>query len=94
MKLYFYHYLLSFICCKNKKSKLINFFHTITIDNLSIENIFTKFIKLEMIYSLLSNKKEHKLKNIKYKKLKNINKYIFNIANGIKEAKNEIENRN
>ena len=40
-----------------------------------------------MIYSLLSNKKEHKLKNIKYKKLKNINKYIFKITKGIKEEK-------
>ena len=93
-KIYFYHYLLSFICCKNKKSKLINFFHTITINNLSIENIFTKFIKLEIIYSLLSNEKEHKLKNIKYKKLKDINKYIFKISNGIEEAKNKIESEN
>ena len=88
-KINYCHILQSFICNKNKKSKLINYLHSIISDILSIEKIFIKFFKLEMIYSLLSSEKDNIIKNIKHKKLKEINKYIFKISNKNIETKNK-----
>ena len=74
----YFHILQSFICPKNKRSKLINYLYDIINKNLSIEKIFEKFYKIEIMYSLLAGEKINKIKR---KKLKEINKRIYEISN-------------
>ena len=81
----YFHILQSFICPKNKRSKLINYMYDIINKNLSIEKIFEKFYKIEIMYSLLAGEKINKIKR---KKLKEMNKRIYEISNNAEEIKN------
>ena len=80
----------SFICLKNHKSQLINFCTKTIIEYFSIENMFERFNRFEMMYSFLSKKNETEMKKIHNDLLKDINKYIIEIK---KEMKIETEDK-
>ena len=86
------HILESFICFKYKRSKLINYIDCIIVENFSMEKIFAKFYKFDLVYALLSHEKNNTLKNYKNKRLKEINRLIYDIYNtNINKNKNNIE---
>lgn len=72
------HILQSFICLRFKRSKIINYINDMIIEYFSMEKIFEKFYKFDIVYNLLSIEKYNKLKNYKNKKAKEINKNICN----------------
>ena len=83
----------SFFCCKDKKSILINSCHNFVIDSISIEKILKTLYKLENVYYILLEKNKHKLKKYIYvnKRLKEIDKYIYEIS---KELEMKTRNKN
>jgi len=81
----------SFFCCKDKKSILINDCHNLVIDNISIEQILKSLYKLENIYCIFLEKSKHKIKKYIYsnKRLREINKCIYEINKELKMPKND-----
>ena len=79
----------SFLCCKDKRSTLINACHNLIIDNISIENILKELYKLENAYYILLQKSKHKIKKNIYdnKRLREINKCIYEINKELKMPK-------
>ena len=71
----------SFLCFKDKKTKLINLCHNFIIEDISIEKILKRFYNLENYCKLY--KKDEKYNNFKHAKFKLINKYISDINNQI-----------
>ena len=58
------------------------------VEYFSMEKIFEKFYKFDIVYNLLSIEKYNKLKNYKNKKVKEINKKICN-NNSIRKNNNK-----
>lgn len=75
----------SFLCFKDKKTKLINLCHTIILQDLCIERILERFYNLEKIYQFFKGKEKEKIECIKTKRFKEINKYIYMINHEMKE---------
>ena len=88
------HVLQSFICFKYKRSKIINYINCLIVENFSKEKIFEKFYKFDIVYTLLSNEKNNKMKIYKNKRWKEINKFIYDVYNNsdITKNNNYIEN--
>ena len=84
-KINYYHILKSFLCFKDKKTKLINLCHTIILQDLCIERILERFYNLEKIYQFFKGKEKEKIECIKTKRFKEINKYIYMINHEMKE---------
>ena len=82
-KINFCNILKSFLCFKDKKTKLINLCHNIITEDLSIERILERFYNLENIYYFISNEEKETLNIIKNKRLTEIDKYIDNINKDI-----------
>ena len=76
-KLNYFHIIISYFCCKNKKAKLINLCQDLIEEDLCIENIFSRLYELERKVNLLSNKKNQN------NKLDEINNCIYEIENNI-----------
>ena len=68
----------SFLCFKDKKTKLINLLHGFVIEDLSIEKILQRIYNLEESSKYCSTKKDYN--NCKFNE---INKYIMDINNEI-----------
>ena len=65
----YFHILKSFLCFKDKKTRLINQYHNIITEDMSIEKILESFYKLENISNYFSDKEN---KNLLSKKKKEI----------------------
>ena len=76
-KLNYFHIIISYFCCKNRKAKLINLCQDLIEEDLCIENIFSRLYELERKVNLLSNKKNQN------NKLDEINNCIYEIENNI-----------
>ena len=74
-KINYYHILKSYFCFKDTKTKLINLCHSIIEEDMSVEKILERFYNFEKLYS----KEKRKIENIKNKRFKEINQYIFKI---------------
>ena len=80
-KINYWHILKSFLCFKDKKTKLINLCHSIITEDMCIERILERFYNLESIYKNFSKKEKEKFKYIKSNRLKEVNKYIYTNVN-------------
>ena len=87
-KINYFDIIKSYICIKNKRSKLINYCHNIITKYLSVEKIAKKFNKMYILYSSLASNEPYEDLKFKNKKLKAINKYISEIKSVIKKINN------
>jgi hypothetical protein len=84
----------SYFCFKNNKSKLIQLCDNLIIEDMSVERILQRLYNLERIYYSFLKEEKGKIKLIKIKRFKEINKCILDINNEIYNTtnKNEFEN--
>ena len=76
-KIHIYHILKSYLFCFNdKKTKLINLYNNIILDELNIDKILSRIFKLEKIYYLLSEEDKAKINLIPIKELDKIKEYV------------------
>ena len=93
-ELNYFHIIKSYFCFKDNKSKLIQLCHNLVMEDMSVERILQRLYNLERIYYSFLKEQKGKIKLIKIKRFKEINKCIMNINNEIYNAKsiNESEN--
>ena len=73
----------SYLCFKDKKTKLINICHSLIINDMSIEKIIKRLYNIEKIYLNIykDNKLKHKYKgDINNNSLKEIKKFIYQMT--------------
>jgi hypothetical protein len=81
----------SYFCFKNNKSKLIQLCDNLIIEDMSVERILQRLYNLERIYYSFLKEEKGKIKLIKIKRFKEINKCILDINNEIYSPKNKNE---
>ena len=93
-KINYFHILKSFFCFKDKRSELINYYHNIISNNMSVEKMLERFYILDNINNNLTHEKKEKklIKKIKSFKEKDKNGYI--ISKEIKKENNLYDNKN
>ena len=96
-KINYFHVLKSYLCFKDKKTKLINIIHNIINEDMCVEKILERFYNLERIFHHFSKKEKENYEFFDNKRLSEIKKYILkNNYNelrknkSIKEVKNEV----
>ena len=90
----YFHIIKSYFCFKDNKSKLIQLCHNLVKEDMSVERILQRLYNLERIYFSFLKEEKGKIKLIKIKRFKEINKCIMNINNEIYNAKNINESEN
>ena len=93
-ELNYFHIIKSYFCFKDNKSKLIQLCHNLVMEDMSIERILQRLYNLERIYYSFLKEEKGKIKLIKIKRFKEINKCIMNINNEIYNSKNINESEN
>ena len=93
-KINYFYVLKSYFCFKDNKSKLIQLCHNLVIEDMSVERIIQRLYNLERIYYSYLKEETGKIKLIKIKRFKEINKCILDINNEKYNTtnKNEFEN--
>ena len=61
-KINYFNIIKSYFCFKDEKSKIINLFHNIVNEDMSVEKIMERFYKFENAYIYFSNKQKKKKK--------------------------------
>jgi hypothetical protein len=84
----------SYFCFKDNKSKLIQLCHNLVIEDMSVERILQRLYNLERIYFSFLKEEKGKIKLIKIKRFKEINKCLLDINNEIYNSKNKIKSEN
>jgi len=84
----------SYFCFKDNKSKLIQLCHNLIIEDMSVERILQRLYNLERIYYSFLKEEKGKIKLIKIKRFKEINKCLVDINNEIYNSKNKNECEN
>ena len=87
----YFYVLKSYFCLKDNKSKLIQLCHNLVIEDMSVERILQRLYNLERIYYSFLKEEKGKIKLIKIKRFKEINKCILDINNEIYSPKNKNE---
>ena len=96
-KINYFHILKSYLCFRDKKTKLINIIHNIINEDMCIEKILGRFYNLERIFHHFSKKEKENYEFFDNRRLSEIKKYILKNNNNklrknksIKEEKNEV----
>ena len=84
----------SYFCFKDNKSKLIQLCNNLVIEDMSVERILQRLYNLERIYYSFLKEEKGKIKLVKIKRFKEINKCILDINNEIYNTKNINEYEN
>ena len=90
----YFYVLKSNFCLKDNKSKLIQLCHNLVIEDMSVERILQRLYNLERIYFSFLKEEKRKIKLIKIKRFKEINKCILDINNEMNNSKNKNEFEN
>ena len=85
-KINYYYIIKSFLCFKDKKTKLINLCHNIIIEDLCVERILRRLYDLERIYNFLTSEEENN-DYFSDNRFNEINKLLYDINNEIKNKK-------
>ena len=90
----YFHVIKSYLCFKDNKSKLIQLCHNLVIEDMSVERLLQRLYNLERIYFSFLKEEKGKIKLIKIKRFKEINKCLMDINNEIYNSRNKIESKN
>ena len=90
----YFYVLKSYFCFKDNKTKLIQLCHNLVIEDMSVERILQRLYNLERIYYSFLKEEKGKIKLLKIKRFKEINKCIFDINNEMYNLKNKNESEN
>ena len=95
-KINYFHILKSYFCFSDNKTKLINLYHNIIKEDMSVEKILERFYNLDNIFQYLNKEEIIKLNDINNNGFKEINIYNYDdINNGIiNENDKNISNKN
>ena len=85
----YFYVLKSYFCFKDNKSKLIQLCHNLVIEDMSVERILQRLYNLERIYFSFLKEEKGKIKLIKIKRFKEINKCILDINNEMYNSKSK-----
>ena len=95
-KINYFHILKSYFCFSDNKTKLINLYHNIIKEDMSVEKILERFYNLDNIFQYFNKEEIIKLNDINNNGFKEINIYNYDdINNGIiNENDKNISSRN